>query len=163
MFQLVPPHVPLRDLLQKDLFGERLITINAEQLNQSQLTAFQERMQDLQQMSMGTMSCQCQAINRAFSPLSGYQIAAPKKPKKQRIVEEIGDGEALLNGTAVPEKNTKFDNKKWKGVKPVDKEKRRESRGTNKRSNNKYGGGRFEPEQEEETVAAYNVSYRENS
>jgi hypothetical protein len=51
MFHFVPPNVPLRDLLQKDPFGERLITINAERLNQTQLHAFQERMQDLQQMS----------------------------------------------------------------------------------------------------------------
>jgi hypothetical protein len=52
MFQFVPPHVSLRELLQKDPFGERLITINAEGMNETQLEAFQERMQDLQQMSL---------------------------------------------------------------------------------------------------------------
>lgn len=40
----------LHDLLQKDPFGEKLITITAEDLNQTQITSFLNRMHEYENM-----------------------------------------------------------------------------------------------------------------
>lgn len=43
---LIPPRMPLHDLLQRDVFGEKLITITAENLNQTQINNFLQRMHE---------------------------------------------------------------------------------------------------------------------
>lgn len=40
----ISPRMPLHDLIQRDPFGEKLITITAENLNQTQISNFLQRM-----------------------------------------------------------------------------------------------------------------------
>ncbi|CAD5211352.1 unnamed protein product [Bursaphelenchus okinawaensis] len=49
IFFFLTPTIPASDLLQKDPFGEKLITITAEDMNQTQISAFLQRMHEYEQ------------------------------------------------------------------------------------------------------------------
>uniref|UniRef100_A0A1I8BD69 chitin synthase n=1 Tax=Meloidogyne hapla TaxID=6305 RepID=A0A1I8BD69_MELHA len=132
MFQFVPPNIPINYLLQKDPFGEQLITINAYNLNQTQLNLFQERMEELQKMN------------------EGYQIK-PKLKLNRKIVEQINNIEKeLINGTI---KNNKKINKI--NEKKIKEKINRERRKVEKKEEVENNNG--EDEEEEMDVAAYNI------
>nr|Q8T5G8.1 RecName: Full=Chitin synthase; AltName: Full=Chitin-UDP acetyl-glucosaminyl transferase [Meloidogyne artiellia]AAG40111.1 chitin synthase [Meloidogyne artiellia] len=177
MFQFVPPQIPFRELLQKDPFGEKLVTINAYNLNQSQLNAFQERMENLER--------------KAFHQQHPHIVHPLKLNRK--IVENIANGEAALfrNGTRRPPKKeevkkNKMDSKKKTkklkkkkggnnnatstnssektptkgGVLPTKRERRTmAATGSNERVEADYSSNSDadEQEEEEENVAAYNI------
>jgi hypothetical protein len=91
-------------------------------------------------------------------------MPAPSKKSKQRIVEEIADGESLLINKTWGKNEVNRKEKKMKPTAKLEKEepdlRKRESRST-RRERQQYGGNRgirarIEPE--EETVAAYNVN-----
>uniref|UniRef100_A0A914HDU6 chitin synthase n=1 Tax=Globodera rostochiensis TaxID=31243 RepID=A0A914HDU6_GLORO len=90
MLQFVPPHVPLHALLQRDPFSEQLITINADRLNESQIRAFQERMQDYER--------------GADYHISTASFPSMAQPRQASVVEQISDGEAMLMNRTRPTK-----------------------------------------------------------
>jgi len=130
MFQFVPSNnISINYLLQKDPFGEHLITINAYNLNQTQLNLFQKRMEELQR------------INEGYSKYQ-QQILTPKIKLNRKIVEEIN---GLINGT-----RNNFKNKKIIVERKIKEKIKRERRKVEKKVND-------ENDEEEEDVAAYNV------
>ncbi|KAF7636295.1 hypothetical protein Mgra_00004282 [Meloidogyne graminicola] len=62
MFQFVTKNIPMKFLLQKDPFGEQILTINAYNLNQTQLKLFQIRMEKLKKINEGYYQIKQQII-----------------------------------------------------------------------------------------------------
>ncbi|KAL3098213.1 hypothetical protein niasHS_002049 [Heterodera schachtii] len=89
MLHFVPPHVPLHALLQRDPFAEQLITISADHLNDSQISAFQERMQDYER------GAEYHITTAEFAP----PMAKQKRPV---VVEQFSDGEEMLMNRSKP-------------------------------------------------------------
>lgn len=141
--------MPLYDLIQRDPFGEKLITITAENLNQTQITNFLNRMHEYE--TPGNL----EKINSQSNQYLDYKLPdSDEEGGKKATTKEPWDpdnGENIIDANDY-EKPSNSKSSKTEEKKEEKSEKPAES------SKNKRPKRQTKKEEEEEVISAYNAS-----
>ncbi|KAI6196724.1 Chitin synthase [Aphelenchoides besseyi] len=145
------PSIPLHDLLQRNPFGEKLITITARNLNQTQITNFLQRMHEYETPDYRVSS---RKDDEEEDQTPTKTSKRPWDPDNSENTIDAGDYETSQSNTKTEKKTQESTEKSSKKKKSRAEE---EQEASKKHRRFKRSRRSRQTEEEDEIISAYNV------
>ncbi|KAI6178916.1 hypothetical protein M3Y98_00553700 [Aphelenchoides besseyi] len=153
LFFFLTPTIPLHDLLQRNPFGEKLITITARDLNQSQITNFLQRMHEYETPDYRVSSRKDEEEDEEDQTPTKTS-KRPWDPDNSENAIDAGDYETSQSNTKTEKKTQESTEKSSKKKKSRAEE---EQEASKKHRRFKRSRRSRQTDEEDEIISAYNV------